>query len=94
MSVYDENEQDKETGENKKETWVRICVLTENIGAVELIFRVYEENQLDMRFYFSQRDVAKEFRRYMDDLRNSLSETSFEIGEIRIGSVGERMEAS
>ena len=94
LSVYDENEKDKETGETKKETWVRLCVLTENIGAVELIFRVYEENQLDMRFYFSQKDVAKDFRRYMEDLRNSLSETAFNIGEIRIGSVGERMEAS
>ena len=93
LSVYDENEKDKETGENKKETWVRICVLTDNIGAVELTFRVYEETQLDMRFYFSQRDVARDFRSYMEDLRNSLRETSFNIGEIRIGSIGEKMEA-
>ena len=93
LSVYDENEKDKETGENKKETWVRICVLADNIGAVELTFRVYEETQLDMRFYFSQRDVARDFRSYMEELRNSLRETSFNIGEIRIGSIGERMEA-
>ncbi|MBR6012659.1 MAG: hypothetical protein IK062_02615 [Selenomonadaceae bacterium] len=93
LSVYDENEKDKETGENKKETWVRICVLTDNIGAAELTFRVYEESQLDMRFYFSHRDVARDFRNYLEDLKNSLRETSFKIGEIRIGSIGEKMEA-
>jgi len=91
LSVYDENEKDKETGEDKKETWVRICILTDNIGAVDLTFRVYEGNQLDMRFYFSQKETANDFRQYMDDLRNSLEETELKVAEIRIGSVGEKM---
>ena len=91
LSVYDENEKDKETGADKKETWVRICILTDNIGAVELTFRVYEENQLDMRFYFSQKETANDFREYMDDLRESLKDTELNVGEIRIGSVGEKM---
>ena len=94
LSVYDENEKDKETGANKKETWVRICILTDNIGAVELTFRVYEENRLDMRFYFSQRETASEFRQYMDDLRDTINETDLNVAEIRIGSVGEKMKAS
>ena len=91
LSVYDENEKDKETGADKKETWVRICVLTDNIGAVELTFRIYEENRLDMRFYFSQKSVAREFRNYIPDIETSLKDSSLNIGEVRIGSVGEKM---
>ena len=92
LSVYDENTTDKDTGIEKKETWLRICVLTDNIGAAELIFRVYEKNQLDMRFYFSQSDVAEEFKDYVANLRAAVrEETNFQIGEIRLGSIGERM---
>ena len=94
LHVYDENEKDKETGEDKKETWLRICVLTDYIGAVELTFRMYENNQLDMRFYFSERSVANEFRTYIPSLKEKLKETSLEVGEVRIGSVGERMIAA
>ncbi len=92
FSVYDENTTDKETGIEKKETWLRICVLTDNIGAAELIFRVYDKNQLDMRFYFSQGEVAEEFKDYVSNLRSAIrQETNFQIGEIRLGSIGERM---
>ena len=94
LSIFDESTKDPETGENKKETWLRICVLTDHIGAVELIFRVYEENQLDMRFYFSDSESADDFRDYVSKLRDSIRQTSFNIGEIRIGSIGERMLAS
>ena len=95
LNVYDETNRDEETGQDKKETWVRICVLTDNIGAAELIFRVYEESQLDMRFYFSRGDVANEFRNiYIKQLKNSLKETSLNVGEVRVGSVGEKMLSS
>ena len=91
LHVYDENTRDKETGEQRKETWVRICVLTDNIGAVELTFRVYESNQLDMRFYFSQKETAREFRSYVNDLRDSLKDLTLNIADVKIGSVGEKM---
>ncbi len=92
LNVYDETTKDEETGEDKKETWFRICVLTDYIGAAELVFRVYEETHLDMRFYFSRIDVAEEFRSmYLDSLRSSLKETELKVGEVRVGGVGERM---
>ncbi len=91
LSVYDETARDKETGAEKKETWLRICVLTDNIGAAELIFRVYEKTQLDMRFYFSQGEVAEDFKSYVASLRNFIGGTSFSVGEIRIGSIGEKL---
>ena len=92
LNVYDENTKDEETGEEKKETWFRICVLTDYIGAAELVFRVYDETNLDMRFYFSRIDIAEEFRStYLDALRNSLKNTELNVGEVRVGGVGERM---
>ena len=92
LNVYDENTKDEETGQEKKETWFRICVLTDYIGAAELVFRVYDETHLDMRFYFSRIDVAEEFRStYLDSLRNSLKQTELNVGEVRVGGVGERM---
>ncbi len=92
LNVYDETNRDPDTGKEKKETWLRICVLTDNIGAAELVFRIYDETQLDMRFYFSRRDVADEFSNiYVRKLRESLEETSLNVGEVRVGSVGERM---
>ena len=92
LSIYDENERDEETGEDKKETWLRICILTDYIGAAELVFRVYDETKLDMRFYFSRQDVAEEFRSiYLDDLRNSINQTQLNVGEVRVGGGSERM---
>ena len=95
LNVYDETNRDEETGVDKKETWLRICVLTDNIGAAELIFRIYEDSQLDMRFYFSRGDIAQEFRSvYVNELKNSLKDTSLNVGEVRVGSVGEKMLSS
>ena len=92
LNVYDEKSRDEATGKDKKETWLRICVLTDHIGAAELVFRIYDKDQLDMRFYFSRSDIAQEFSNiYVRQLKASLEETSLNIGEVRVGSVGERM---
>ena len=92
LNVYDESYRDNEKGTDKKETWLRICVLTDNIGAAELIFRVYEGDQLDMRFYFSQGETAGVFATYVDELREAMQGINLQLGEIRIGSIGATME--
>ena len=90
IHVYDENKRDPETGEMKKETWLRLCVLTDNIGAVELTCRVYQENQLDIRLFFSNTETANEFRAEADALRGSLKGSKLRLKELKIGAVGER----
>ena len=92
LNVYNESMPDGQTGMTKNETWLRICVLTDNIGVAELVFRVYEENQLDMRFYFSAGETAGVFANYVNDLRDSLKDLNLQLGEIRIGSIGATME--
>ncbi|MCR5757619.1 MAG: hypothetical protein K6F95_06905 [Selenomonas sp.] len=90
IHVYDEKQPDPETGEMKKETWLRLCVLTDNIGAVELTCRVYQENQLDMRLFFSSTETANEFRAEADALRGSLQDSKLKLKDLKIGAVGER----
>ena len=90
IHVYDEAHQDEETDRIKKETWLRICVLTDNIGTVELINRIYEENHVDMRLYFSDADAAWEFRNALDSIRETVDGTSLVIEGIQIGAIGER----
>ena len=90
IHVYDEAHQDEETDRVKKETWLRICVLTDNIGTVELINRIYEENHVDMRLYFSDADAAWEFRHVLDEIRETADGTSLVIEGIQIGAIGER----
>lgn len=90
IHVYDEKQPDPETGELKKETWLRLCVLTDNIGAVELTCRVYHENQLDMRLFFSSTETANEFRSQLDALRTSLKDSRLRLKELKVGAVGER----
>ena len=90
IHVYDESHKDEETGAVKKETWLRICVLTDNIGTVELINRIYEKNHVDMRLYFSDADAAWEFRNALDTIRETADGTSLIIEGIQIGAIGER----
>ncbi len=91
IHVYDENEQDPYTGEIQKETWLRLCVLTDNIGAVELTCRVYGENELDMRLFFSDHEIAEEFRDVIPNFIGSLGETKdLTLNEIKVGAVDER----
>lgn len=90
IHVYDEKQPDPETGELKKETWLRLCVLTDNIGAVELTCRVYPENQLDMRVFFSNQESAELFRQQAKTLRDSLKDSALKLKEFKIGAAGER----
>lgn len=86
IHVYDENRQDRETGVKKKETWLRICFLTDNIGAVEMTCRVYNGNQLDIRLFFASSSVAKEFQAETADIRAYLRQSSLQLKEFKIGA--------
>lgn len=90
IHVYDENGRDPETNMERKETWLRLCVLTDNIGAVELTCRVYEENHLDMRLFFSNTETANQFREFVPELKDNLKASSLRLEDFKIGAVGER----
>ena len=89
IHVYDETKPDKETGALKKETWLRLCVLTENLGAVELTCRVYEHEHLDMRLFFANRETAAEFRDHVPELRRSMRGSKLHLEDVAVGAPGE-----
>ena len=88
VHVYDEKKPDPQRpGRIRKDTWFRVCVLTQNIGAVDATFRVYEGNQLDLRIYFSREENAQEFRNYMTNLRQSIRATTLQLKDVKISSI-------
>ena len=89
IHVYDETKPDKETGALKKETWLRLCVLTENLGAVELTCRVYEHEHLDMRLFFADHETAAQFRDHVPELRRSMRGSKLHLEDVAIGAPGE-----
>ena len=87
VHIYDGEPQDEMTGEKKKETWLRICVLTDNIGAVELTCRLYEGNSLNLKVNFSDDTVIKEFSEYIPDIQASFADSPLELKDIKVGAV-------
>ncbi|MBR2214206.1 MAG: hypothetical protein IJ849_00445 [Selenomonadaceae bacterium] len=90
IHVYDEDAMDPETGQWEKETWLRLCLLTDNIGAVEITCRVYNNTELDMRLFFSSHEVAEDFREYVGDFRDFMDSSELKLNDFKIGAVGER----
>lgn len=89
IHVYDESANKGEADEAKKETWLRICLLTENIGAVELVFRLYEKNNVNLRVAFSEREIVDSFNEYVPELRTAFDELPLILNEIKVSAIGE-----
>ena len=90
IHVYDEEKQPEGEAKKSKETWLRICLLTENIGAVELTCRVYDKSKLDVRVIFSQSEAVQGFREYLPEFRASFRDSSLQLSDLKIGTVGAR----
>ena len=88
IHVYDENKKDARTGEQKKETWFRVCMLTQHIGAIELTCRVYDEGRLDMRMFFSNSDTAEEFIPFIPEIKDNLKDSSLHIHDFHVDTEG------
>ncbi|MBR5163421.1 MAG: hypothetical protein IKW79_05310 [Schwartzia sp.] len=88
IHVYDEAQRDEGGGPPKKETWIRVCLLTENIGAVDVSFRMYDGSNLDVRIYFSERENIEDFRGYMDEFRASFDDKPLTLMSVKVGVAG------
>lgn len=90
IHVYDESEEDPSSpGEMKKETWLRVCLLTENIGAVDLTFRMYEKHNLDVRVLFSDKNMIKEFGEYIPEFEESFAQMPLVLKDLKVAMAGE-----
>ena len=90
IHVYDENEEDPAApGERKKETWLRVCLLTENIGAVDLTFRMYEKRNLDVRVLFSEPKMIQAFGEYIPEFEESFIDTPLVLKDLKVALAGD-----
>lgn len=91
IHVYDENKKQENSSELKKETWLRLCLLTENIGAVELTCRIYDDKKLDVRVFFSQVETVKGFQEYIPEFKASFEKSPLELADLKVGVAGAKL---
>jgi len=90
VHVYDERKKDNETGEDAKETWLRLCLLTENIGAVEMVFRLYEKQNLNVRLAFSDAQATASFQQYIPEFKASFEASPLVLTDLKVSTIGSK----
>ena len=87
LNIYNEDHKNPRTGEDEYETWFRVCCLTENAGAVEIVLRLYNKHDLNIRLAFSQEDTALSFEDYLPSLRSYLHNAKLSLTELKIDAI-------
>lgn len=67
-----------------KETWIRFCIGTENLGVVDVVFHLYGDNQLGIKVGFANNTSADEFKEYIPNIEQDLSDKSICLATINI----------
>ena len=69
---------------------MRICLLTENIGAVEIVFRLYENDKLNLRIALAEDEFVKDFNENFSQVQTALTEMPFNLTEVKVFKISER----
>ena len=89
-NVYNEEKYSPEDGSMHKETWLRLCVLTDHIGAVELTCQVYDAKSLNMRVLFSEASAVEEFKAYIPEFKESFRTMALELTDLKVSIAGSK----
>lgn len=89
-NVYNEEKYSPEDGRMHKETWLRLCVLTDHIGAVELTCQVYDAKSLNMRVLFSEPSAVEDFKAYIPEFRESFRTMTLELSDLKVSVAGSK----
>ena len=89
-NVYNEEKYSPEDGRMHKETWLRLCVLTDHIGAVELTCQVYDAKSLNMRVLFSEVGIVEEFKSYIPEFKASFRDMTLELADLKVSVAGSK----
>ncbi|MDR7865426.1 MAG: flagellar hook-length control protein FliK [Sporomusaceae bacterium] len=85
---------DREQADNPaapvRETWLRMCVATDNLGVVDMVFHLRGEQQLSIRVTFSNREAGEEFRGVLPELRGALAESELTVADIAVVATTEK----
>jgi len=86
VHVYNEDKQFVGTTE-KKETWIRLCIDTENIGLVDIAFQMVQnqaDDQVNLRVLFDTTGAADSFVEYLSDLRSVFDRLSLKLNDVAV----------
>lgn len=85
IHVYHQQEEDKKNpGQHVTETWLRVCLETENIGIVETAFHLYDGETLDVKVRFADQEVADGFAESVEEVKAQLEQLPFTLGEFLV----------
>jgi len=77
IHVYrDKDENSGKTDGTTAETWLRVCISTQNIGIVDMVFHIYGDKQLNIRLNFSDASLAGKFKENIAAIRTKLDKDS------------------
>ena len=89
-NVYNEEKYSPEDGRMHKETWLRLCVLTDHIGAVELTCQVYDAKSLNMRVLFSEPFAVEAFKSYIPEFKEAFRTMTLELADLKVSVAGSK----
>ncbi len=88
IHIYHQEKENNNQGTKRQfETWMRVSVDTQNIGIVDSVFRLYEENKLDLRVLFPDTEAISEFKQSLPDIRKSIEDTTLTLTNIMINKI-------
>lgn len=90
IHIYHQDAEEKNNKKQEAETWLRICLITENIGAVEVIFRLYEGDKLNLRLAFSDKESASSFSEFIPELETAFESLPFILTDVKVNEIGEK----
>lgn len=68
----------------EQEVWVRVSLETDNIGTVDLSFRLQDKKYLSIFSRFADPEAASEFRSNLSELRKEFAGTALELTKIAV----------
>jgi hypothetical protein len=85
IHLYHQKQEDKKNpGRTATETWLRICLETENLGLVETSFRLYDRDTVDVKVRFDDHTAAAGFAASADEVKAKLSQLPLTLGEFLV----------
>lgn len=89
--IYHQNRKEESSdSELDRETWLRVSLVTENAGTVDLIFRLFKDNQLNLRVGLNNHNAAQLFNGFIPEIRTAIESTPITLTDISINTIGEK----
>lgn len=88
IHIFHQQEDDSTAETAEFETWMKISLMTEHMGQVDTVFRLYKKELLDIRVLFSNEEAAEMFNGFVPAIRAGFNDAGFslKLADIMIGA--------